>query len=139
MNTIFGLKTFQRATVNLSKTRFAPQLVQSSRFSSNRRQVSMGYNFPWKSALLIASGIAAGAAYSTSSPSYCEGKETAATDRFANTALYPPIKPYFKGSLKVSDIHTIAYSQYGNPNGKAVLFVHGGPGGGTDPGNQIFH
>ena len=29
-------------------------------------------------------------------------------------------------------MHTIAYSQFGNPNGKPVLFVHGGPGGGTD-------
>ena len=53
--------------------------------------------------------------------------------RFAHTALYPPIQPFNKGTLKVSDIHTIAYSQYGNPHGKPVLFVHGGPGGGTDP------
>ncbi len=26
----------------------------------------------------------------------------------------------------------MAYSLYGNPNGKPVLFVHGGPGGGTE-------
>eukprot|EP00596_Hydrurales_sp_CCMP1899_P010618 CAMPEP_0119036206 /NCGR_PEP_ID=MMETSP1177-20130426/3739_1 /TAXON_ID=2985 /ORGANISM="Ochromonas sp, Strain CCMP1899" /LENGTH=317 /DNA_ID=CAMNT_0006995663 /DNA_START=309 /DNA_END=1262 /DNA_ORIENTATION=+ len=47
--------------------------------------------------------------------------------------MYPPIQPYDKGMLKVSGIHTIAYSLYGNPTGKPVLFVHGGPGGGTDP------
>jgi proline iminopeptidase len=35
--------------------------------------------------------------------------------------------------MKVSDLHTIAYWTYGNPNGKPVLFVHGGPGAGTTP------
>src|SRR4051812_32096160 len=55
-------------------------------------------------------------------------------DKFAKTLFFPPIVAYEKGMLKVSDIHTIAYSCYGNPNGKPVLLVHGGPGGGTDPG-----
>jgi proline iminopeptidase len=54
-------------------------------------------------------------------------------DRFKDTALYPPIKAYDKFMLKVSDVHTVAVAQYGNPKGKPVLFVHGGPGGGTDP------
>ena len=62
-----------------------------------------------------------------------ELKHVASKDAFAETAMYPPIKAYFKGSLKVSGVHTIAYSMYGNPEGKPVLFVHGGPGGGTDP------
>ena len=35
--------------------------------------------------------------------------------------------------MQVSPLHTIAYGLYGNPNGKPVLFIHGGPGGGTDP------
>ena len=52
-------------------------------------------------------------------------------DKFKDTAMYPPLDAYKKGTLKVSDIHTIAYSCYGNPNGKPVLFVHGGPGGTT--------
>jgi hypothetical protein len=47
--------------------------------------------------------------------------------------FYPEAEPYNKGLLKVSDIHTIAYSEYGNPKGKPVLFIHGGPGGGTVP------
>ena len=46
---------------------------------------------------------------------------------------YPKIDAYEKGTLKVSEIHTVAYSLYGNPKGKPVLFVHGGPGGGTNP------
>lgn len=46
--------------------------------------------------------------------------------------LYPEIKPYNQGYLKVSAIHSIWYGEYGNPNGVPVLFIHGGPGGGTD-------
>lgn len=68
------------------------------------------------------------------STSLCEGAtSTYEKDKFAGTALFPAAQAYFKGMLKVSDKHTIAYSIYGNPNGKPVLFVHGGPGGGTDP------
>jgi proline iminopeptidase len=65
----------------------------------------------------------------------CEGAESheGTADPFAGTKLYPPIKPYESGMMRVSDIHSIAYTLYGNPEGKPVLFVHGGPGGGTDP------
>lgn len=38
-------------------------------------------------------------------------------DDLAATAMFPPITAYEVGSLKVSDIHTIAYSLYGNPKG----------------------
>jgi proline iminopeptidase len=44
--------------------------------------------------------------------------------------LYPPIEPYDIGRLKVSPIHELYYEQAGNPNGKPVVFLHGGPGGG---------
>ncbi len=47
--------------------------------------------------------------------------------------LYPPIQPYKTGSLKVSDIHTLYYEECGNPQGKPVIFLHGGPGGGIIP------
>ena len=47
--------------------------------------------------------------------------------------LYPPIEPYDQGKLKVSDLHTIHYEQSGNPQGKPVIFLHGGPGGGITP------
>ncbi|GAB4529558.1 MAG: prolyl aminopeptidase [Pleurocapsa sp.] len=47
--------------------------------------------------------------------------------------LYPPIEPYDQGRLKVSDLHTIHYEQSGNPQGKPVIFLHGGPGGGIAP------
>src|SRR5699024_5427706 len=53
-------------------------------------------------------------------------------------ALYPPIEPYDSGMLSVSDIHTLYYEQCGNPNGKPVVFLHGGPGGGCGPDNRRF-
>ena len=47
--------------------------------------------------------------------------------------LYPPIEPYNQGKLKVSELHTIHYEESGNPRGKPVIFLHGGPGGGIAP------
>lgn len=47
--------------------------------------------------------------------------------------LYPPITPYNTGTLAVSDLHTIYFEQSGNPQGKPVILLHGGPGGGSIP------
>ena len=54
-------------------------------------------------------------------------------DSFRATKLYPPIKPIGSYKMKVSDLHTVAYWTYGNPNGLPAVFVHGGPGGTTSP------
>jgi len=47
--------------------------------------------------------------------------------------LFPEIEPYDSGFLRVSEVHEIYYEQSGNPQGKPVFFLHGGPGGGTSP------
>src|SRR5213078_703289 len=52
--------------------------------------------------------------------------------------FYPPLEPYRTSSLRVSDIHSIYFEESGNPRGKPVLFLHGGPGGGTDPKQRRF-
>ena len=52
--------------------------------------------------------------------------------------LYPPIEPYQQGHLKVSPLHEVYYEQSGNPDGQPVLFVHGGPGGGTEGFQRQF-
>jgi len=44
--------------------------------------------------------------------------------------LYDPIEPYDSGHLQVSSVHELYYEQCGNPNGKPVVFLHGGPGAG---------
>lgn len=35
-------------------------------------------------------------------------------------------------------VHSIYYEQCGNPNGKPVVFLHGGPGGGIEPRHRRF-
>jgi proline iminopeptidase len=52
--------------------------------------------------------------------------------------LFPAIEPFQSSFLQVSDIHNIYYEQSGNPDGQPVVFVHGGPGGGTNPGMRQF-
>jgi proline iminopeptidase len=51
----------------------------------------------------------------------------------AAAGLFPEIEPYDSGYLKVSDLHEIYYEQVGNPRGKPILYLHGGPGAGCSP------
>ena len=50
-----------------------------------------------------------------------------------STGLYPPIEPFNHGRVPVSARHSLYYEQVGNPEGKPVVFLHGGPGGGVMP------
>ena len=52
--------------------------------------------------------------------------------------LYPPIEPHSTGMLPVSDLHTIAWEQSGNPDGIPVVVIHGGPGGGGQPSYRQY-
>lgn len=52
--------------------------------------------------------------------------------------LYPPIEPYEDGKLAVSSLHTLHYELCGNRAGTPVVFLHGGPGGGTVPDHRRF-
>lgn len=52
--------------------------------------------------------------------------------------LYPEIEPYQAGQLRVSDKHEIYYEESGNPKGKPVVFLHGGPGASTRPEHRCF-
>lgn len=51
---------------------------------------------------------------------------------------YPAIEPYRTGFLPVSSRHTIYWEESGNPQGKPILFLHGGPGSSTDPSQRCF-
>ena len=50
--------------------------------------------------------------------------------------LYPPIDPYDSGMLDVGDGHRVYWELCGNPAGKPVVFLHGGPGGGCAPDHR---
>ena len=54
------------------------------------------------------------------------------------TSLYPAIEPFRSGWLDVGDGHEIYFEESGNPDGKACVFVHGGPGGGSSPEARQF-
>jgi proline iminopeptidase len=53
--------------------------------------------------------------------------------------LYPEIEPYATGTLQVDARHTLYYEQCGNPDGKPVVLLHGGPGGGCNAKMRRFH
>ena len=53
--------------------------------------------------------------------------------------LYPEIEPYDTGILEVDARHKLYYEQCGNPEGKPVVLLHGGPGGGCSAKMRRFH
>jgi proline iminopeptidase len=53
--------------------------------------------------------------------------------------LYPDIEPFDSGMLPVDDRHTLYYEQCGNPQGKPVVLLHGGPGAGCSAKMRRFH
>lgn len=53
--------------------------------------------------------------------------------------LYSDIPPFDSGMLPVSDRHTLYFEQCGNPDGKPVVVLHGGPGGGCSAKMRRFH
>ena len=52
--------------------------------------------------------------------------------------LYPELPANLTGRLRVSALHDLYFEESGNPNGKPVVFLHGGPGGGTEPRYRRF-
>ena len=52
--------------------------------------------------------------------------------------FYPEIQPFKTEFLKVSELHTLHVEQCGNPKGRAILFLHGGPGGGISSDHRRF-
>lgn len=52
--------------------------------------------------------------------------------------LWPEIEPFQTDYLKVSEIHEIYYECCGNPDGKPVFVLHGGPGGSSSPYMRRF-
>ncbi len=54
-------------------------------------------------------------------------------------SLFPTNTPYATHRLKVSALHEIYVAEYGNPRGKPVVILHGGPGAGISPTMSRYH
>jgi proline iminopeptidase len=52
--------------------------------------------------------------------------------------LFPEIGPFETGYLPLTDGHVMYWEQVGNPRGKPVLFLHGGPGAGAGAVHRRF-
>ena len=53
--------------------------------------------------------------------------------------LYPELDVYDSGMLSVDARHQVYYEQCGNPKGKPVVILHGGPGAGCSAKMRRFH
>src|SRR5512146_3356016 len=58
--------------------------------------------------------------------------------RAARADLYPEIEPYDTGMLELDGLHRMYWEQSGNPGGRPVVFLHGGPGAGSAPTHRRF-
>ena len=61
-----------------------------------------------------------------------------AGQRSAVQYLYPPIEPFDRQMMDVSEGHSIYVEQSGNPGGLPVVVLHGGPGGGCSPAMRRY-
>ncbi|WP_163847999.1 prolyl aminopeptidase [Pseudooceanicola aestuarii] len=52
--------------------------------------------------------------------------------------LYPPVDPFDQRVLEVGEGHAIYVEQAGNPEGRPVVVLHGGPGGGCSPAMRRY-
>ncbi len=50
--------------------------------------------------------------------------------------MYPEIEPHASGHLDTGDGNLVYWEECGNPDGKPVVFLHGGPGGGSSPSHR---
>jgi proline iminopeptidase len=57
---------------------------------------------------------------------------------YARQDLFSPIEPYASGMLRLNAVHTMYWEQSGNPDGKPVVFLHGGPGAGSTATHRRF-
>ncbi|WP_240932805.1 prolyl aminopeptidase [Pelagibius litoralis] len=52
--------------------------------------------------------------------------------------LFSPIEPYESGRLALDDQHSMYWEVSGNPTGRPIVFLHGGPGAGAGPDHRRF-
>ena len=56
-----------------------------------------------------------------------------------DASLYPDCTPYASGMLDLDARHAMHWECCGNPRGVPLLFIHGGPGGGSLPHHRRYY
>lgn len=57
----------------------------------------------------------------------------------SDPSLYPECAPYASGMLALDERHAMYWEECGNPEGVPLLFIHGGPGGGSLPHHRRYY
>lgn len=52
------------------------------------------------------------------------------------TIYFPEIEPHDSGRIDAGDGHRVYWESSGNPDGLPIVFLHGGPGSGSSPGQR---
>ena len=63
----------------------------------------------------------------------------ATSTRGLDDTLHPDIEPYASGRFAVSTRHAMHWEMCGNADGVPIVFLHGGPGGGSLPHHRRFY
>lgn len=56
-----------------------------------------------------------------------------------DATLYPDCAPRASGMLRLDTLHTMYWEECGNAGGVPLLFIHGGPGGGSLPHHRRYY
>ena len=64
------------------------------------------------------------------------GDDSKRVDLRRRRTLHPAFEPYRTGMLDVGNGHALYWELSGNPSGKPVVFLHGGPGAGTSANHR---
>ena len=59
--------------------------------------------------------------------------------RSSEAVLYPDVEPYAAGHIALDALHGMYWETCGNPDGVPLVFLHGGPGGGSLPHHRRFY
>src|SRR5690606_41291252 len=94
---------------------------------------------PWRPSATWNSATVSPAAATIPDDHVPENHVAASPEEHTMRTLYPEIEPYDTGILEVDARHKLYYEQCGNPDGKPVVLLHGGPGGGCTAKMRRFH
>ncbi len=71
-------------------------------------------------------------------PCFADRPPPIPSDTMPRGDLFPEIGPFETGYLPLSGSHVMYWEQVGNPRGRPVLFLHGGPGAGAGAVHRRF-